>query len=734
MVTRKYDIFPRIRAILTFALLCCILCGCGKEAFSKNDPGPNMGNQSMTEQDTITGPSSTAETDNNSLPKQDEPLSVLNPGKHFRLRYIANHPIDVSYDAKALSSGVLLGGLSEKDGKLQFGSYHYTLDGRSGSSGPVEERFTVSDYCCYVDEEGGTLQILLLTETKADNSLAYFIQMGSITLDLSPWTEKGIHYQWVFPVEDSILLAGSDGDFLLVSLSGETVCEHSASVSLLSAVQRSENDIVFCGTESQFRYTLYGWDADSQTLKELCVLPEELKYTRLFSGLHWGYDLLACDTSWIYGWNIGDAALNQIVSLDEIGLAAGDIVAIAALDRGVLIGTCESRDGSGERLFWIEEIEDLPKKTEIVIGGLSRPMDLSSAMADFVQQYPEYQLEYRDYNALYGDQALTRLQLDLLYDDCPDLLLLNGTVYDAYVQEDLLVNLYDYLNQEGILTSSSFLPNLLQALESSEHAIYRIPQSFSIATVVGRASVVGGTESWSLEDFYRLSSTHAGTVLSETDPSALLRDIVFQNFTLFVNYETESASFDSPTFIELLQFIQSIQSEEEPEYQGLEGLREEAILLHPVTFSRPNQYQEVSSVLDGDIACVGYPGAGGSSFYLNNPMAIPKNALNKHGAWLFLEFFSGSEYYTKMRGGWLPSRQKCLRNLSNAVMNGMPQENANRLQELIESIDRVANFDQPIDQILQNETQPFFDGAQSAERTAELIQKKVTLYLAEQRS
>ena len=63
----------------------------------------------------------------------------------------------------------------------------------------------------------------------------------------------------------------------------------------------------------------------------------------------------------------------------------------------------------------------------------------------------------------------------------------------------------------------------------------------------------------------------------------------------------------------------------------------------------------------------------------------------------------------------------------------MTQEQADKLMELIESTDKVANYDSSIYDIVTEQAAAFFAGQKSAEEVAKLVQSKANIFVNEQR-
>ena len=62
----------------------------------------------------------------------------------------------------------------------------------------------------------------------------------------------------------------------------------------------------------------------------------------------------------------------------------------------------------------------------------------------------------------------------------------------------------------------------------------------------------------------------------------------------------------------------------------------------------------------------------------------------------------------------------------------MTQEQYDTVKDLIEHTNRIMRYDQSLMEIISDEAGAFFAGEKTAEETAQLIQNRVQLYLAEQ--
>lgn len=709
----------RILALALALLLLGLLCACGRE------------------EPQLPAEDAPAEAGPEAVPAQaeDEPASavaIVDAGRSFRLQYRDSPRENLSgivLYAQPLAESVVLTSMSyREDGSCMAVSAEWTRDGQTGRAIPLEEN-------AWIDAAwSAEAQDYYVISTGQDGAFTQTIAIapgGEAALTDLLGTDTAV--EWLFGTEDALLLLTPDGQMLAFDFSGGLLWSQDFDCEIAGAVQTESGRIILEELREEGEAPLFRLlDPETRTLLPVCAVPEALWDAEFLSGEKWGYDILAYDDSYLYGWTFRSPALDRLASFDALGLDAARISVLACLDGTVLIGACSSTDGTADRIIFIEEGEAADKQLTLTVAGLSRPMAVTAAMADFGQMYPEYRVEYVDYQELYGDQALTRLALDLQYGSCPDLLFLNAVPYEAYARRGLLTDLDAYLDGTNELAREDILPNLLQALETADGALYRLPQSFSVRTAVALRSVVGERTSWTFEEFQAVldSLPEDCGVLASRDPDAILRDVLFASFSRFVDYETGQAHFDGGVFAQWLSLIQEIQNRPLPEQDdSLTALLDQSLLLIPVTLSRASAYEELDTRLGGGQVFTGYPDGAAASFYLINPMAIPANAAHGDAAWQFMQMLLTSEYYAM--GTPLIVEDQVERALAQEVEDGVKQENADAMLALIRSIGQTVYYDEAVTAIVLDEAEAFWNGTRSAEQTAALIQDRVQLYLDE---
>ena len=471
---------------------------------------------------------------------------------------------------------------------------------------------------------------------------------------------------------------------------------------------------------------------EDDTIQAVCALPTLFctGTEQLYPGENTPYDCIICTGDVFFGWSIADAAVTQLFNCDEVGLYAMDVEAFCGIGNGQYLGLeydPSAADEGGQYLFWLTPAEgDFSEKRIIRVAG-SRSSILSMAIRDFASMYPEYQVEYVDYDALHGEQAEQRLLMDMLYGECPDLLFVNGLPFEQYARQGLLEDLYAYLDADEALSREDLTQNLLCALET-DGALYCLPQTYLLDTAVGLQETVGGKEGWSMTAFLDTAQAHPEitSIFAQEDGQGMLELLLLHAPGTFVDYEAAEARFDSPDFLRLLALAEAQKGPEaEP---GRDVLQSGQTLLEELMIVRAEEFEEqYTSELQG---CVfsGFPGAGQASFYLTLPMAIPVNAREKAGAWAFLKLLITEDLYAaRSRGGWLPL-QADFEEKTAAMTDSAAQV---VLQDLQQAAQTVFYYDAAVQTILREELPYYFAGDQTAAQIADRIQGRVQLYLQE---
>ena len=540
-------------------------------------------------------------------------------------------------------------------------------------------------------------------------------------------TLSGISYLTAMAVQEEELLLAADGSCVIAcAMDGTRLWKQSAAE--LNRFFRTQDGTLLAWAKNE--QMLYSVAEDE--IQPLCQLPALFRTGTevLYPGENTPYDCLVFANDACFGWQIAENAVTQLFACDTVGLYAMDVEAFCGMGNGQYLGLefYPSEDEAVQyRLFWLTPAEgDFSEKRLIRIAG-SHSNIFSMAVRDFMSLYPEYQVEFVDYEAQYGEQAKQQLFMDLLYGDCPDLLFVNGLPFAQYARQGLLEDLYAWIDADETLSRTDFTQNLLHALET-DGALYRLPQTYLLATAAGLPDFVGDHEAWSMADFLDTAQAHPeiSSVFAQEDGASMIQMLLYYAPDAFVNYSAAQASFDSPDFLRLLELAKR-QTLPEAE-SSREALLTGQTLLEQLMIGRAQSFEEEYADGLNRLSFPGFPGAGRASFYLTLPMAIPVNAQEKAGAWAFLKLLMTEPLYAaRSRGGWLPVQADFEKKTA-----AMTDPDAQRLlRELQAEAVSVFEYDAAVSGILADELPYYFADEQTAEQIADRIQRRVQLYLEE---
>jgi len=614
-------------------------------------------------------------------------------------------------------------------------------------TGSADEPLRTEAAAYYTPERGCTVQELpvsldgIAVQAAMEGEQLYYIEARGNTDD-TQWilhtdgqehildeALSGVSNLTAMVVQNEALLLAADGSCVLACTMDGTLLWKQPAAEIKRFFHVRDGSLLAWAQSEQMLYSI----ADDE-IQPFCPLPDLFRTgtEALYPGENTPYDCLVFANDACFGWQIAENAVTQLFACDTVGLYAMDVEAFCGMGNGQYLGLefyPSEDEGTQHRLFWLTPAEgDFSEKRLIRIAG-SRSNIFSMAVRDFSSLYPEYRAEFVDYEAQYGEQADQQLLMDLLYGDCPDLLFVNGLPFAQYARQGLLEDLYTWIDADETLSRTDFTQNLLRALET-DGALYRLPQTYLLATVAGLPDIVGGREAWSMADFLDTAQAHPeiGSVFAQDDGASMLQLLLLYAPDAFVDYETMRASFDSPDFLRLLELAKR---KTQPEAESpREALLTGQTLLEQLMIGRAQYFEEEYEDGLNRLAIPGFPGAGRASFYLTLPMAIPVNAQEKEGAWAFLMLLITEPLYAaRSRGGWLPVQSDFEKKTA-----AMTDTDAQRLlRELQAEAVSVFEYDAAVSGILADELPYYFAEEQSAGQIADRIQRRVQLYLEETR-
>ncbi|MBQ7980937.1 MAG: extracellular solute-binding protein, partial [Oscillospiraceae bacterium] len=342
---------------------------------------------------------------------------------------------------------------------------------------------------------------------------------------------------------------------------------------------------------------------------------------------------------------------------------------------------------------------------------------------------------------------------------------------DSYISKGLLADLYQFMDKDETINKEDYLTNIFEAYEV-DGKLYELVPSFTINTLIGKSSIVGEESGWTMAEFIELvdANPEMSVYSYEISRSDFFMDMISSCYSAFINNETGECSFNSDDFIKILEFANRFPKEvdweqwnDDPSYwQDQEvAYRDNKALVNPYGISNFRSIRELEMATFGEkITFKGYPGAegNGSSIFANMEIAITAKAANPDGAWEFIKYFLSDEYQSELE--WVyPIKLSALEAQMEKAKerpywvdeNGEKQyydntywianqeikvgentdEDNQRVLDLIKSTTEIRRYDRDIYKIIEEEAAPYFEGQKTAQEVADIIQNRVSNYIAE---
>ena len=290
-----------------------------------------------------------------------------------------------------------------------------------------------------------------------------------------------------------------------------------------------------------------------------------------------------------------------------------------------------------------------------------------------------------------------------------------------------------------------FAPESIAAVRAlrSLGGIYFLSSSFSFETLIGKYSEFGERYGWTLEEYLAFESEMGpeSWVIYNTTHDSLLRHVASRYTRTAINWEASTCTIDSEGFIVMLEASRRIQDRPGTAENVLigsgasfvaNGTLKTALSWPQTVYDLAKNEQDAGEKL----SYIGWPtvdGRCGTDLHLGSPIGIVSRGDNIDGCWEFVKYFvmQGEVNFAlpMYRPRLLTILEDAKTNKENPVQ--MTEEQVERFLGLLDAIENVAIYDETVMNIIMTESEDFFSARKTAEEVANLIQSKVSLYLAE---
>lgn len=285
---------------------------------------------------------------------------------------------------------------------------------------------------------------------------------------------------------------------------------------------------------------------------------------------------------------------------------------------------------------------------------------------------------------------------------------------------------------------------ITNALDSFS-GIYYISGAFNFETLVGRYSDFGDRYGWTLSEYMSIEETLPDDIetIHNMTKESFINCIVSRYIRTAVDWNERTCNFNTPEFIKLLEAGNRIRETPEnlnnmsfgygPTKVG-EGTRVASLSWVETVWKLA--YEE--RMAGCKLSFIGWPtvdGSCGSDVYLIEPVGIVSQAENVDGCWEFVKYILlNPDKNIDSLPVYMPLLQDKVEKAKISEDNPvqLSDADAERFFDLISEINNVAIYDETVLGIIKKESAALFKGDKTAEEVANIIQSKVSIYIAEQ--
>lgn len=489
-------------------------------------------------------------------------------------------------------------------------------------------------------------------------------------------------------------------------------------------------------------------------------------------------DLLLVNSSGVYSYDFEADGLKKMLDFVDSDILCNNLYSLIEVSKQQMFG-CFYDEESGSTQFGMYNKVDpstIKDKKVLTLACYWLDGEVRKRVIDYNKTSEEYRIrvvDYYQYNTA-DDYSigLSKMNTDIASGNTPDIIMINTEMpVSSYISKGLFADLNPFLENDSELKKEDYSSNIMEVF-SQDGKWYQLVPSYSLYTIFGKASEVGETPGWTMEDLKELRKKRGEdiTVFSEMTQTGVLNYILLFARGQFIDWENGECNFESEEFIELLEFANEFPKEidyseiyEDSGYweQQETMFRDGRALLMPYSISSIDDFKYLEKGTFGEpITAVGFPVQEGVGNVIMCDMnfAISAKSSYQQEAWEFIRYYLTPEYQDNISYGW-PVLQSSLDTRMKAALerpfyldeNGqkveyddtyyiggmeitldpLTESDCERVRGFLNSATEVYAYDTAIMNIVNEEAAPYFDGQKTAAEVADIIQSRIYIYVNE---
>lgn len=194
----------------------------------------------------------------------------------------------------------------------------------------------------------------------------------------------------------------------------------------------------------------------------------------------------------VYRHVIGGSAMEQIIdgALSSFGNPSMSVVCMITLENNEFMALFTG--GQLVRYTYDPDVPTVPEEL-VTVYSLREEDTVRQAIARYQAQNPQafvrYEVGMSGSDAVDREDAIKKLNTELMAGKGPDVLILDGLPADSYIERGVLMDLSGHIS--GLTGEQALLPNIVESFKT-DGKIYRMPVFFTIPAMVGSEDDLAG--------------------------------------------------------------------------------------------------------------------------------------------------------------------------------------------------------------------------------------------------
>ena len=504
-------------------------------------------------------------------------------------------------------------------------------------------------------------------------------------------------------------------------------------------------------------------DLDNKKLGEPIECFDPTQFYQFFEGE--GHDLFAATSEGVFVFDGKEKQLVKVLDYNDSLISGGIYDAVALSDTEIIAavsGDTPDEYGFNAEIVRLTKVnpEAVGEKIQLTMACFVGGNYAEKAASKFNKVNDKYSIKVINYPELYGseEEGIKQFNLELVSGDAPDIIDTSGlnVSVQEYVNKGLLLDLTPAFEDGGGLDNIEFLPNLAEMMKVNGK-IYRAIPEFGIKTYIVRERFAGGKNSFTYdecEELIKSKNLDYVSAFGDVNKNVIISYNLPYNRNKYIDWQNKKCSFNSPDFVEFLNFVNRFKDnneEEDPDGLELKYSDDRAIFYNAEIYNLYEYSRIKQAVFSDEIAMVGCPNKDGENLAAIDAfdsVSVSSRTKYPEAAYDFIRFLFDD---SNALSGVFPSNkagfEKVLEEATKESVSSetlivpggggevkrepLSQEEAQKFYDYVTSINTLYEEEGAISNIIIEETSAFFSGQKTAEEVADIIQSRVNIYINE---